>query len=47
LIYNLECSNGLGGRAATFNAAQAAEEFCRIVGQPEFYTGSLVDQAYI
>ncbi len=31
----------------TFNAAQAAEESCRIVGQPGFYPGRLVDQAYI
>ncbi len=31
----------------TFNAAQAAEESCQIVGQPGFYPGRLVDQAYI
>jgi hypothetical protein len=31
----------------TFNAAQAAEESCRIVGQPGFYPGRLVDQAYV
>ena len=31
----------------TFNATQAAEESCRIVGQPGFYPGRLVDQAYI
>ena len=31
----------------TFNAAQAAEESCLIVGQPGFYPGRLVDQAYI
>ena len=30
-----------------FNAAQAAEESCRIVRQPGFYPGRLVDQAYI
>ncbi len=35
------------GGAATFNAAQAAEESCQIVGQPGFYPGRLVDQAYI
>jgi hypothetical protein len=33
------------GRA--FSAAQVAEESCRIVGQPGFYPGQLVDQAYI
>ena len=31
----------------TFNAVQAAEESCRIVGQTGFYPGRLVDQAYI
>ncbi len=31
----------------TFNAVQAAEESCRIVGQPGFYPGRLVDQAYV
>lgn len=31
----------------TFNAAQVAEESCRIVGQPGFYPGRLVDQTYI
>ncbi len=35
------------GGAVTFNAAQAAEESCRIVGQPGFYPGRLVDPAYI
>jgi hypothetical protein len=30
-----------------FNAFQAAEESCRIVGQPGFYPGRLVDQAYV
>jgi nuclease S1 len=29
------------------NAAQAAEESCRIVGQPGFYPVRLVDQAYV
>ena len=31
----------------TFNASQAAEESCRIVGQPGFYPSQLVDLAYI
>jgi hypothetical protein len=35
------------GGSVTFNAAQAAEESCRIVGQLGFYPGRLVDQAYI
>jgi hypothetical protein len=35
------------GGSVTFNAAQAAEESCRIVGQSGFYPGRLVDQAYI
>ena len=35
------------GGSVTFNAAQAAEESCRIVGQPGFYPGRLVDQAYV
>jgi len=33
------------GRA--FSAAQPAEESCRIVAQPGFYPGRLVDQTYI
>ena len=35
------------GGSVTFNAAQTAEESCRIVGQPGFYPGRLVDQAYV
>ena len=35
------------GGPVAFNGAQAAEESCRIVGQPGFYPGRLVDQAYI
>jgi len=33
--------------SVTFNAAQAAEESFRIVGEPDFYPGRLVDQAYV
>jgi nuclease S1 len=31
----------------TFKATQVAEESCRIVGQPGFYPGRLVDQVYV